>query len=125
MKLEETKELLDWLSAVDNRRVTAEKVKAWNEVIGYLSFEDAKQAAIQAKREVEYVEPHNIVSFVRELDRKTGTNRNKEHTQALIAEDDRRARERTPMPKCIHGKGLLLCDPCCRNAAIQAGLIKG
>jgi hypothetical protein len=124
MNLTETHQLVDWLSALDNREVTPERVKAWHEVLGYLDFEQAKEAAIEAKREIQFVDPHNIISYTTLLDRKAGRQRVLQHTQGLIAEEERRAKNKSPMPMCVHNIGLPLCNPCCHNAAVQAGLIK-
>jgi hypothetical protein len=75
MTKNELKELMEYLSAIDNRQLTAEKLQVWFDLIGFLDFPDAKAAVIEAQRD-----------------------------------------------EC---KRLLTCDECCRNLAIQAGLIKG
>lgn len=121
MNLAQTTEILDYLSAIDGRVVTAEKVKAWNDVIGYLDFDLAKEGAVLAIRQenINYVEPKHIIAMTMKIkeNRRTEENRQK----AMEPETVKRG---SPMPKCQHGIGLLLCDPCCRVAAKNAGLIK-
>ena len=121
MNLAETTELLDYLSAIDGRQVTAEKVKAWNEVIGYLDYSLAKDSAILAQRQdnIAYVEPKHIIAMSHKIKEQKKTQENRE--KALAETEQVKG---SPMPKCVHGKGLLLCDPCCRAAAKSAGLIK-
>lgn len=115
-------ELMDYLSAIDNRQITAEKLQVWFDLVGYLDFNDAKAAVIEAQREesISYVEPKHVIAYAQKIKDRRKTDENRE--RALNIEP---TKEGSPMPKCAHGKGLLLCDPCCRNAAIQAGLIKG
>jgi hypothetical protein len=117
----ELKELMEYLSAIDNRQLTAEKLQVWFDLIGYLNFDDAKAAVIEAQREesISYVEAKHVVAFAMRIKdrRKTEELRN--------APKEQGERKGDPHPICAHGKRLLTCDPCCRNAAIQAGLIKG
>lgn len=122
MTKKELGELMDYLSAIDNRQITAEKLQVWFDLIGYLDFEDAKQAVVEAQREssIQYVEAKHVIAFAAKIRdrRKTEENRNR----ATTFEDDKKG---VPQPDCVHGKKLLSCDPCCRNLAIQAGLIEG
>lgn len=121
MNLSQTTEILDYLSAIDGRVVTAEKVKAWHDVIGFMEFDLAKESAVLAHRQenISYVEPKHIIAMSHKVKENARTD-----------ESRKRALEGTPtvkgspMPKCIHGIGLLLCDACCRLAAQNAGLIK-
>lgn len=116
------KELMEYLSAIDNRQLSAEKLQVWFDLIGYLDFESAKEAVLMAQREasISYVEPKHIIAFAARVKDRLKTEESRQ--RALNPEQPRKG---NPMPKCHHGIGLLLCDPCCRNAAIQAGLIKG
>lgn len=122
MNLAQTTEILDYLSAIDGRQVTAEKVKAWNDVIGYLDYETAKESAVMAYRQdsINFVEPKHIIAMSYKIKE---AKRIEENRQKAI-QPEMEEFKGSPMPKCVHGKGLLFCDPCCRNAAIQAGLIK-
>jgi hypothetical protein len=118
----ELKDLMEYLSAIDNRQLTAEKLQVWFDLIGYLDFSDAKAAVIEAQRDtsISYVEAKHVIAFASRIKDRRKTEENRE--RALNPEETKVG---TPMPKCAHGIGLLTCDPCCRNAAIQAGLIKG
>jgi hypothetical protein len=115
----ELKELMEYLSAIDNRQLTTEKLQVWFDLIGYLDFADAKAAVIEAQRDetLSYVEAKHVVAYAHRIkDRKRA-----EQTRGISYATERIG---TPQPKCAHGIGLLSCDPCCRNAAISAGLIK-
>jgi hypothetical protein len=118
----ELKELMEYLSAIDNRQLTAEKLQVWFDLIGYLDFDHAKAAVIEAQREesIAYVEAKHVVAFAMRI--KERRNSEEQRTRAKEAQPERIG---DPHPICAHGKKLLTCDPCCRNAAIQAGLIKG
>lgn len=120
MTKNELAELMDYISAVDNRNVTTEKLKAWYEIIGYLDFETAKTATVMAQREpgVSYIEPKHIVAFAAKVKEQRQTEQRRQEAMT-----DKPQFKGSPMPKCHHGIGLLSCDPCCRQAAIQAGLI--
>lgn len=121
MNLAQTTEILDYLSAIDGRMVTAEKVKAWQEVIGYLDYDLAKQGVVMAIRQenINYVEPKHIIAMTQRVKEQRKIEESK-----LLAQEPKPVKWGSPMPKCEHGKGLLFCDPCCRTAAKNAGLIK-
>ena len=65
----ELKELMEYLSAIDNRQLTAEKLQVWFDLIGYLDFTDAKAAVIEAQREesISYVEAKHVVAFAQRI----------------------------------------------------------
>ena len=115
----ELKELMEYLSAIDNRQLTAEKLQVWFDLIGYLDFADAKAAVIEAQREesISYVEAKHVIAFAMRIKdkKKAEEQRNQPKTVERIGD---------PHPICAHGLRLLTCDPCCRNAAIQAGLVR-
>lgn len=121
MTKNELKELMEYLSAIDNRQLTAEKLQVWFDLIGYLDFQDAKTAVIEAQREqlISYVEPKHVIAYAARIKDRRKTEENRVRATTFNEE-----KKWTPQPKCAHGIGLLSCDPCCRNAAIQAGLIK-
>jgi len=120
MTKNELKEIMEYLSAIDNRQLTAEKLQVWFDLIGYLDFAEAKTAVIEAQRDssISYVEAKHVIAHSLRIKEK----RKAEQTRATSYTEERKG---TPQPKCAHGIGLVTCDPCCRNAAIQAGLIKG
>lgn len=121
MKVLETTQIVNYLSAIDNRQVTEQTVFAWHEVIGKLDFEVARQACnlARADERINYIEPKHILAKAQVL---------KEAEE--LKERQARALEEAPpvvgvpMPKCKHAKGLLYCDPCCHEDAIKAGLIE-
>jgi len=116
----ELKELMEYLAAIDNRQLNPEKLQVWFDLIGYLDFADAKAAVIEAQRDesISYVEAKHVVAFAMRMKEKKKAEeaRATSYTEKTIGD---------PHPICAHGLKLLTCGPCCRNAAIQAGLIKG
>jgi hypothetical protein len=122
MTKSELGQLMDYLSAIDNRQISPEKLQVWFDLIGYLDFADAKAAVIEAQREesISYVEAKHVIAFALRIKEKR-----KSEEQRAQAKNSQPERVGDPHPICAHGKRLLTCDPCCRNAAIQAGLIKG
>lgn len=115
----ELKELMEYLAAIDNRQLSPEKLQVWFDLIGYLDFAEAKSAVIEAQRDesISYVEAKHVIAFAMRIKER----RKAEQARATTHTEERKW---TPQPKCAHGIGLLTCDPCCRNAAIQAGLIR-
>jgi len=115
----ELKELMEYLSAIDNRQLTAEKLQVWFDLIGYLDFADAKSAVIEAQRDetISYVEAKHVVAYAHRI-------KDKKRAEVTRGTSYAQNKTGTPQPKCVHGVRLLACDSCCRNAAIQAGLIK-
>ena len=117
----ELKELMEYLSAIDNRQLSAEKLQVWFDLIGYLDFADAKAAVIEAQREqsISYVEAKHVIAYALKI-----KERRKNEEARVRATTFQPERIGDPHPICAHGLKLLTCDPCCRNAAIQAGLIR-
>lgn len=120
MTKSELKELMEYLSAIDNRQLTPEKLQVWFDLIGYLDFEDAKAAVIEAQREqlISYVEAKHVIAYAVRIKERRKTEENRTRANTFQAE-----KTGTPHPICAHGLRLLTCDPCCHNAAKQAGLI--
>jgi len=121
MTKNELKELMEYLSAIDNRQLSAEKLQVWFDLIGFLDFEDAKAAVIEAQRDetISYVEAKHVIAFAMRIKEKR-----KNEESRLRATSFKEERIGDPHPICAHGLKLLTCDPCCRNAAVQAGLIR-
>jgi hypothetical protein len=117
----ELKELMEYLSAIDNRQLSPEKLQVWFDLIGFLDFADAKQAIIEAQREtsIAYVEAKHVIAFVARIKERRSSE--EQRARAKLAQPERVG---DPHPICAHGKRLLTCDPCCHNAAVQAGLIR-
>jgi hypothetical protein len=116
----ELKELMEYLSAVDNRQVTTEKMKAWFDILGYLDYRIAKESLLLVQRDpnIPYVEPKHIIAYSFKVKEQIQTD-----LRRAEQAEEKPIQKGTPMPKCHHGIGILLCDPCCRQAAVQAGLI--
>jgi hypothetical protein len=121
MQKTETAELIEFLSLVDGRKISSEKILAWHEVLGFLEYPVAKQAVIEAQRDsaIQYIEPKHILGKAKSIQdrKKSEEQRAEQFKQKPLTFGSR-------MPKCHHGIGLLLCDPCCKTAAQQAGLLK-
>jgi hypothetical protein len=117
----ETKQVLDFIAAADGRNVTEQTYGAWHLVIGHLSFEQARQAALMALQDdaIRWTEPKHILAKVARLVELAKADERRE--RALNVSEEPKGAE---MPICEHGKGLLYCDPCCHQAAIRAGLIE-
>lgn len=121
MQAVETKQIVDFIAATDGRNVTEQTYGAWHIVLGNLSFEQAREAAVIALQDeaIRWVEPKHILGKVSKLISDSEAEQRRE--RALTYEDKR---EGTPMPKCKHDLGILYCAECCHQAAIDAGLIE-
>jgi hypothetical protein len=121
MQAIETKQVLDFIAAADGRNITEQTYGAWHIVLGHLSFEQARTAAVLAlqDQDIRWVEPKHVLAKVSKLisDSEADQRRNR----ALTYEDNKRG---MPMPNCKHDLGLLYCNECCHQAAIDAGLIE-
>lgn len=118
----ELKSLMEYLQAIDNRQVNSEKLQAWYDLIGYMDYTLAKNSVIMASRDpsISYVEAKHVIAMSQRIKEQQKT----EESRKRALEPEKPVKQGNPMPKCQHGIGLLLCDPCCRLAAQQAGLIK-
>lgn len=114
MNLKETEILLREMFAIDGRIVDAERIKAWHNVLQNMPLEIAQRGLRLARMEekIGYIEPKHIIAKARES------------AEALDREEARKkqqvempAQRGVPMPTCIHGVGLLSCDPCCATMA--------
>lgn len=110
MKIQETEILLKEMFAVDGRYLEADKIKAWHNVISFMPLDIAQRALRMARADerINYVEPKHIIAKA------------KEAAEALDREEQRakpieKPKHGTPMPRCIHGEGLALCDKCCHT----------
>lgn len=110
MTLSETKALLDSIAALDNRKVTAESLNAWHEVIGQLPFEIAKEALKLAQQDstIKYLEPRHIFGWAKEAAFRLDRTKPNEQVQNLRG---------TPEPSCKHGIKVNSCKPCCKDLA--------
>lgn len=121
MQRTETAELFEYLSLIDGRKITSDKIMAWHTVVGFLDYSVAKEAVLECQRDpsINYIEPKHIIAASYKVKERLKTEDARES-----AKEFHEIKQGSPMPKCQHGIGLLLCDPCCRSAAQLAGLIK-
>lgn len=110
MKIQETEILLREMFAIDGRHLDADKLKAWHNVIGNMPLDIAQRALRMARQDerIKYIEPKHIFGKA------------KEAAEAMDRQEERNKvtpvpKQGSPMPTCIHGKGLLGCDPCCNS----------
>jgi hypothetical protein len=120
MTPEQTKQLVDFISATKNTTPTEKTYGAWHLLMADLDFEQARNATVLALKDpaITFLEPKHILAKVEKL---------KEDEELKIRQA--RALEETkevvgaPMPKCKHNKGIIFCDPCCHESAVKSGLI--
>jgi hypothetical protein len=108
MNITETKQLLDSISAIDNRTVTVDTLNAWHGVIGNIPLEIAREALKLAQQDasIKYLEPRHIFGWAKEAAFRL--DRTKPKKPEIL--------NGTPMPECKdHAQGILTCDPCCHR----------
>ena len=108
MNMIEAKELLEEISAIDGRKMSPEVVATWQGILGSMPLDVAKEAHRLARRDdrINYLEPRHIVSWAKEAAFKLDRENPKVEPKV----------EASPMPVCkAHGKGILMCDPCCHR----------
>jgi hypothetical protein len=115
MNISETKSLLDAISAIDNRKVTAEVVDAWHQILGQIPNDIAKEALKLAQQDasIKYLEPRHIFAWAKEAAFRLDRNK-------VVEAEVLRG---TPEPTCKHDKKLLSCGTCCRELSKQSHLI--
>jgi len=106
----ETEQLLNEMFAIDGRKLDAEKLLAWHNVIGSWPLDIAQRALRMARQDerIAFIEPKHIIAKAKEaveaMDREEQRKKTKEPVKKGVA-----------MPTCIHGHGLLYCNDCCRT----------
>jgi len=120
MRLSDVTQILHYLAIVDNRNVSDSAAEVWHEIIGHLDFETAKEASLLARQDsaINWIEPRHILVKSRQVKETQLTNVRRETAQTLPSD-----KPGVPMPKCVHGKGLLFCGFCCHQMAVNAGTI--
>lgn len=120
MQPQETKQILDFIAASDNRNVSEQTYGAWHLLLGHLSFGMTREATMMALKDpdIRWVEPKHILTKVSKIIDTEQANIRREAALAPKIEH-----KGSDMPKCKHDKGLLYCDPCCHDAAVKAKLI--
>lgn len=116
----ESAQIVDFVVAADGRNITPQTYGAWHLVIGHLDFEQARTATLMALQDtdIRWVEPKHILGKVAKLI--ANAEADARRAKAL---GDRQVQVGSPMRVCKHNLGLLYCQPCCHQAAIDAGLI--
>lgn len=105
----ETKQLLDQIATIDNRKVTPETIEAWHLVIGQIPFDIAKEALKLAQQDasVKYLEPRHIFSWAKEAAFRLDKNKMPEDVKQTGF---------APQPICKdHNLPILSCKPCCHR----------
>jgi len=118
MNLNETKQLLTEVAAIDNRKLSEETAKAWQAILGFMPLDIAKEALHLARKDdrINWLEPKNIVSWAKEAAFKL------DRARPVIIEP-----VQTSIPPLCEPHSVLLarCIPCCKQLhqhAINEGL---
>ena len=114
MNISETKSLLDAISAIDNRKVTAEVVDAWHQILGQIPNDIAREALKLAQQDasIKYLEPRHIFGWAKEAAFRLDRNK-------VVQAENLRG---TPEPYCKHDRKILSCKECCRELSKMAHL---
>ena len=107
MKKTECAELLQEISAVDNRKVNVETIEAWFAIVGHIPLDIARQALHLARKDdrIAYLEPRHIISWAKEAAYKL----DREQSNSIPAPVNS-----VPQPLCReHGLGIMDCKACC------------
>jgi hypothetical protein len=108
MNLNEIKQLLTEVSAIDNRKLNDQAAEAWHSVLSFMPFEIAREALHLARKDdrVIYMEPKHLVSWAKEAAFKL--DRVKPMVMPQISGSQQ--------PRCqAHNALLLSCIPCCKE----------
>lgn len=122
MTPEQTRQIVDFISAAKNQTPTEKTYGAWHLLIAELDFEKAREATILALKDpsITFLEPKHILGKVSEL--KEAHELKLRQERAIEHKSETKG---VPMPKCKHDIGLLYCDPCCHDEAVKQGLKTG
>lgn len=106
----ELKQLLDLVSAVDGRNITAMTIEAWHPVVASISLTDGKEALVLARADasIGWVEPKHIVAKYKIIAEKRAVAKEHERWATEVKPDSIRC------PDCKHGVQIVKCAACCR-----------
>ena len=110
MNIAQSKQILEEVSVIDNRKLSNELVSAWHKIIGHLDYSVAERALLLARRDpnISYLEPKHVIAKVRDA-----TIELNDELRADIAEAENAVAE--DMPVCRHHMlPIMKCDDCCR-----------
>lgn len=122
MTLSEMRDLLDEVSAIDNRKVTPETVQAWHDVCGHVTFTVARRAVILARRDasVQYLEPRHVMGKIAVA----AAELNDEERSRQISPEDSWKSEHIPV--CAeHNLRITKCQDCIVRLMTEAGNLYG
>lgn len=108
MNLNEIKQLLTEVSAIDNRKLSEQTAEAWEAVLRFMPLDIAREALHLARKDdrINWLEPKHIVAWAKEAAFKL--DRAKPKTAEQV--------ERAEQPHCkAHGSPLTRCLPCARQ----------
>jgi hypothetical protein len=120
MILSETNQILDYIAAADGRNLNEQTYVVWFEALQFLDFATGQEAARRVVKDatIQWPKPKDLLAHATRIFEERAQDERRE--RALTASPEPKG---SPMPVCEHGKGLLYCDLCCHQAAINAGLI--
>jgi hypothetical protein len=104
----ETKQILDGIAVLDNRKLTPDIIEAWHTVIGSIPFDIATEAVKLAQQDasIKYLEPRHVIAWAKEAAFRLDRQKPKE----------REERSGDEQPVCKdHSKPILTCDSCCHR----------
>lgn len=110
MEAVDTASILEFLSLTDNRKIHADGILAWHQLIGHLDFDVAREAAAMAKQDltIDWVEPKHILAKARVISERRQADARREATlnrsEPVLG---------SPIPICEHGEKIVYCQPCC------------
>jgi hypothetical protein len=108
MNLNEVKQLLTEVAAIDNRKLSDQTADAWHSVLSFMPFDIAKEALHIARKDdrINWMEPKNIVSWAKEAAFKL------DRAKPVVIEQIKGSQQ----PLCkAHNALLLTCIPCCKQ----------
>jgi|TARA_R110000796_G_scaffold1816_1_gene7422 hypothetical protein len=115
MNLNEVKQLLTEVAAIDNRKLNDQTAEAWHAVLGFMPLDIAKEALHLARKDdrINWMEPKNIVSWAKEAAFKL------DRAKPVVTEQIKGSQQ----PRCkAHSALLLTCIPCCKQLHQQEGV---
>jgi hypothetical protein len=104
------RDLLEQVAAIDNRKVTPERVKTRHDVCGKITFTVAERALVLARRDatVQYMEPRHVMAKVAVAAAELNDEERKKDPSA-----DKRGWKREPIPVCkAHDLAITKCQEC-------------
>ncbi len=116
MHINETKQILARVAAVDSRELSEAMAQAWHDIIGHIDYTVAVRAVILAQRDpqIQWIQPKHVlgkaVDATLELNRELRRNQYPDDTW-----------KEDPQPTCKpHNSLITECDPCCATLSQRA-----